>query len=170
MAEAGPNPPPPPKRVIPEAASVSSSVKQARLTTDLQGCGFQGPGRRCSPRISGKRLQLRTLPGAGDGRALQFLPGPDSPSQNDTLEKANVASAAPPTPPYPTPSHLLPRSRLPRLPRPPPPACPGPRWGPTLRARAPQGPRVWESKVSDQVLTEFLCVIRFTRVIHLSIV
>lgn len=35
--------------------------------------------------------------------------------------------------------HLLPRSRRPLLPRPPPPVCPGPRWGPTLRAPAPQG-------------------------------
>lgn len=57
-------------------------------------------------------------------------------SQDGTPSKAKVASAA-----RPRPGHLLPRSCHSRLPRPHPPACLGPRWGPTLRARAPQRQR-----------------------------
>lgn len=41
----------------------------------------------------------------------------------------------------PSPGHLLPRSCHSRLPCPHPLACLGPRWGPTLRAWAPQRPR-----------------------------
>lgn len=43
--------------------------------------------------------------------------------------------------PRPRPGHLLPRSCHSRLPFPHPSACLDPRWGPTLRARAPQRPR-----------------------------
>lgn len=47
----------------------------------------------------------------------------------------------------PPPSHLLPRSCHSRLLRPHPPACLGPRWGPTLRARAgaAEATRRWNS-------------------------
>lgn len=83
--------------------------------------------------------------GCGDNsRATQGLFSPShtpptrshSRSQDGTTSKAKVASAA-----RPRPGHLLPRSCHSRLPRPHPPACLGPRWGPTLRARAPQRPR-----------------------------
>ena len=135
---AGTNPSPQRAR-DPEAASVSPSGKRGFAHGSSRLLRFPGTRWQCSPGTPGGRLQLPTHPGAGGwGRLCSPFPAPipssNSPSQEGTPEKANVASAAPL-------GHLLPRSRHSRLPRPPPPACPGPRWGPTLRARAPQGPR-----------------------------
>ena len=51
-----------------------------------------------APETPEESRQPLTHPGAGEGRALGFLPSLDSPSQEVIPEKANVASAAPPPP------------------------------------------------------------------------
>lgn len=82
-------------------------------------------------------------PRGGVGRLFSPLhslhPGP-IPGQHPEQSRGHFSSTLP------RPGHLLPRSCHSRLPRPHPPACLGPRWGPTLRARAPQRPRKDETQ------------------------